>query len=148
MSITPTLVPLRWSDMDAYGHVNNVQYLRLLEESRITAFAQWFGGRGEHSMLAGGVIVARQEIDYLLPLVHRTAPVLVELRVSHVGGSSFEVGYELRDPEDVGDRLYARAESTLAAFDLETERPRRLPAEAREILLGLLTDPVPMRRRR
>ncbi|MDQ1536954.1 MAG: acyl-CoA thioester hydrolase, partial [Actinomycetota bacterium] len=24
-------VPLRWSDMDAYGHVNNVQFLRLLE---------------------------------------------------------------------------------------------------------------------
>ena len=43
MSITSTLVPLRWSDMDAYGHVNNVQYLRLLEEARITAFAQWFG---------------------------------------------------------------------------------------------------------
>ena len=28
-------VPLRWSDMDAYGHVNNVQYLRLLEDARV-----------------------------------------------------------------------------------------------------------------
>ena len=26
-------VPLRWSDMDAYGHVNNVQFLRLLEDA-------------------------------------------------------------------------------------------------------------------
>ncbi|MGL5850524.1 MAG: acyl-CoA thioesterase, partial [Phycicoccus sp.] len=28
-------VPLRWSDMDAYGHVNNVQFLRLLEDARV-----------------------------------------------------------------------------------------------------------------
>ncbi len=147
MSITSTLVPLRWSDMDAYGHVNNVQYLRLLEESRITVFEQWFGGRGSHSMLEGGVIVARQEIDYLRPLVYRQAGVRVDLRVSKVGGSSFDIGYEMRDPEGVGDQLYARAETTLAAFDLETERPRRLPTETRGALSRLLTDPVPMRRR-
>ena len=53
----------------------------------------------------------------------------------------------MRDPEGVGDQLYARAETTLAAFDLDTERPRRLPPEARDALLQLLTDPVPMRRR-
>jgi acyl-CoA thioester hydrolase len=33
------LVPLRWSDMDAYGHVNNVQFLRLLEDARVVLFA-------------------------------------------------------------------------------------------------------------
>lgn len=27
--------PLRWSDMDAFGHVNNVVFLRYLEEARI-----------------------------------------------------------------------------------------------------------------
>lgn len=31
-------VALRWSDMDAYAHVNNVEMLRLLEEARIEAF--------------------------------------------------------------------------------------------------------------
>ena len=28
------LIPLRWSDTDAYGHINNVMFLRLLEEAR------------------------------------------------------------------------------------------------------------------
>ncbi|HIZ99270.1 MAG TPA: thioesterase family protein, partial [Candidatus Janibacter merdipullorum] len=37
-----TDVVLRWGDMDAYGHVNNVQYHRLLEEARVRAFASWF----------------------------------------------------------------------------------------------------------
>ena len=31
-------VALRWADLDAYGHVNNVEVLRLLEEARIAAF--------------------------------------------------------------------------------------------------------------
>lgn len=33
-------VQLRWSDMDAYAHVNNVEMLRLLEEARIEVFWQ------------------------------------------------------------------------------------------------------------
>lgn len=148
MSITSVPVPLRWSDMDAYRHVNNVQYLRLLEEARIMAFKEWFGGVGSRSLVGGGVIVARQEIDYLRPLVYRGVPVQVDLRVSRVGGSSLDIGYEVRDTEGAGDAVYARAESTIAAFDLSTERPRRLPEAARSVLLEMLTDPVPMRRRR
>ena len=31
-------IPLRWSDFDAYAHVNNAEMLRLLEEARIQAF--------------------------------------------------------------------------------------------------------------
>ena len=31
-------VPPRWGDMDAYGHVNNVAILSLLEEARIAVF--------------------------------------------------------------------------------------------------------------
>ena len=31
-------IRLRWSDLDAYGHVNNAEMLRLLEEARIQAF--------------------------------------------------------------------------------------------------------------
>ncbi|MET1034992.1 MAG: thioesterase family protein, partial [Arthrobacter sp.] len=29
---------MRWGDMDAYGHINNVQIVRILEEARIAAF--------------------------------------------------------------------------------------------------------------
>ena len=66
-------VQLRWSDMDAYAHVNNVEMLRLLEEARIEAFwshpaapdgTLFFGGsggklfqvspKGEVSVLASG----------------------------------------------------------------------------------------------
>ncbi|MBD4601618.1 acyl-CoA thioesterase, partial [Xanthomonas citri pv. citri] len=31
-------IPLRWADMDAYGHVNNIAVVQLLEEARVAAF--------------------------------------------------------------------------------------------------------------
>ena len=37
-------IKLRWSDLDAYGHVNNAAMLTLLEESRISVF--WHGDLG------------------------------------------------------------------------------------------------------
>ena len=61
--VTEVLVPLRWSDMDAYGHVNNVQFVRLLEDARVAMLVDWFPEGLEQ--LDRGIVVARHEIDYL-----------------------------------------------------------------------------------
>lgn len=137
-------VVLRWGDMDAFGHVNNVQYHRLLEEARIRAFSEWFHSRGGDTMLRSGVLLARQEIEYLEQLVYRPEPIGIEMWVTQLGGASWDMGYEIRD----GDALYARAESTLVAFDLAAQGPRRLSPDERAALGALLGDPVAMRRRR
>ncbi|HCA88501.1 MAG TPA: thioesterase, partial [Streptomyces sp.] len=68
--------PLRWSDMDAFGHVNNVVFLRYLEEARIDFMFRLAPGEGSTSF-TGGSVVARHEIDYVRPLVHRHEPVTV-----------------------------------------------------------------------
>ncbi len=136
-------VPLRWSDMDAYGHVNNVQFLRLLEDARVIAFEQWFGP--DRSLLDAGVVVARHEIEYLAPLDFRHAPISVDIWATKVSGASFDLGYEVRDPAEVGMTLYARAETTLVAYDFATGSPRRLGPEKRAVLDGVAGDPVPFR---
>lgn len=138
-------VPLRWSDMDAYGHVNNVQYLRLMEDARITAFQAWFGPR--NTLLSSGCLVARSEIEYLAPLPFQHEGVLIDVWVSGIGGASFDLAYEIRDPESVGDRLFARAETTLVWYDFEAQGPRRGTAAEREVLERMAGEPVHMRRR-
>jgi len=92
---------LRWSDMDAYGHINNVQFLRLLEDARVFTFGAQ-GAPGGGSLLATGLIVGRQEIEYLEPLVFRAQSVAIDLWVTAIGGADFDLGYEVRDP-DPGD---------------------------------------------
>ena len=136
-------VPLRWSDMDAYGHVNNVQFLRLLEDARVIAFEQWFGQ--DRSLLREGVVVARHEIEYLAPLDFRHAPISVDIWATKISGASFDLGYEMRDPAEVGTTSYARAETTLVAYEFATASPRRLRPDEREVLEGLAGEPVPFR---
>ena len=136
-------VPLRWSDMDAYGHVNNVQFLRLLEDARVIGFEEWFGQ--DRSMLGEGVLVARHEIEYLAPLEFRHAPIAVDMWATKVSGASFDLAYEVRDPAGYGDALYARAETTLVAYNFASASPRRLRPEERETLRSVSGDPVPFR---
>ncbi|MFI6766745.1 acyl-CoA thioesterase [Streptomyces sp. NPDC050355] len=127
--------PLRWSDMDAFGHVNNVVFVRYLEEARIDFMRRLAPGGGSPSF-KGGSVVARHEIDYLRPLVHRHAPVTVELWVTRISAASLTVGYEVKDE----DALYARASTVVVPFDFAEGRPRRLSAEEKGILKEYLDD--------
>ncbi|MDT0612805.1 acyl-CoA thioesterase [Streptomyces lancefieldiae] len=116
--------PLRWADMDAYGHVNNVVFLRYLEEARID-----FLFRPDKEFKQGSV-VARHEIDYKRQLVHRHAPVDIELWVTEIRAASFTLAYEVKD----GDQIYVRASTVIVPFDFESQAPRRITAEEREFL--------------
>ncbi len=140
------MTPLRWSDMDAYGHVNNVQFLRLLEDARVLAFHAHDSDDGG-SMVATGLLVARHEIDYLVPLHYRPQPVAIDLWVSELGGATFEMGYEVLDDGTGSTTVYARAESTMVAVDLATGRPRRFSPAEMDNLKGLWDEPAPLRRR-
>jgi len=112
--------------MDAYGHVNNVQYLRLLEEARV-AMLFLEPKTADVMTLDGQLVVVRHEIDYLAPLVYRPEPIDIETWTTRVGGASFTVAYEVKDV----DNLYARARTVLAAIDKDTGRARRLSTEER-----------------
>ncbi|MFJ6502055.1 acyl-CoA thioesterase [Streptomyces sp. NPDC091879] len=122
--------PLRWADMDAYGHVNNVVFLRYLEEARID-----FLFRPEKDFKQGSV-VARHEIDYKRQLVHRHAPVDIELWVTQIRAASFTIAYEVKDP----DQVYVTASTVIVPFDFEQQRPRRITAGERDFLESYRDD--------
>jgi acyl-CoA thioester hydrolase len=110
--------------MDAYGHVNNVVFLRYLEEARID-----FLFRPEKDFKQGSV-VARHEIDYKRQLVHRHRPVDIELWVTEIRAASFTLAYEVKD----GDQVYVRASTVIVPFDFQAQRPRRITDEERAFL--------------
>ncbi|GGV32429.1 thioesterase [Streptomyces longisporoflavus] len=127
--------PLRWSDMDAFGHVNNVVFLRYLEEARIDFMFRLAPGDGSPSF-SGGSVVARHEIDYVRPLVHRHSPVTIESWVTKIGAASLSISYEVKDP----DQVYVRASTIVVPFNLEAQRPRRITAEEKAMLLTFMDD--------
>ncbi|MER5935014.1 thioesterase family protein [Streptomyces sp. NPDC002054] len=127
--------PMRWSDMDAFGHVNNVVFLRYLEEARIDFMFRLAPGNGSQSF-QGGSVVARHEIDYKYPLVHRHDPVTIESWVTKIGAASLTIAYEVKDE----DTVYVRASTVVVPFDLETQRPRRITEEERFFLEKYVDD--------
>lgn len=129
---------LRWSDLDAYGHVNNARFLTLYEEARVAMM--FAGGRAWGvGSFADGVVIRRHEVDYLRPVDYalgrasaEAAPtVRIELWVDQIRAASFSVAYELYD----GDTLAGTARSLLVPFDLTVQRPRRISPEERAFLL-------------
>ena len=129
-------VPLRWSDMDSYGHVNHARTVTLLEEARTELFFNEMPRRGL-GRVDGGIVVAKLSVDYLTPLVYEGAPVRVETWVAEAKAASFVLRYAVRGRAD--PRVMATAETTMVPYDLVRGRPRRLTAAEREFLT-LWTD--------
>ncbi|MEU7590172.1 thioesterase family protein [Micromonospora sp. NPDC049230] len=128
---------LRWSDLDAYGHINNARFLTLYEEARVALM--FAGGRAWGvGSFADGVVIRRHEVDYLRPVDYalgrataEAAPtVRIELWVEEIRHAWFTVAYELYD----GEVLASRARSVLVPFDLTRQVPRRLTDQERDFL--------------
>jgi acyl-CoA thioester hydrolase len=121
---------VRWDDMDAFGHVNNVTFFAYMQEARTGML--FAGEAAEHIPdLIKGVVVAHHEIDYRRPLEWRPEPIEIDVWSSEVKVSSFTLRYEIRDqlaaPAPI---VLAEASTVLVPFDLSAGRPRRLlPAE-------------------
>ena len=144
-------VQVRWSDLDAYGHVNNASLLTLLEEARVSAF--WAGGpegSPATAVIDAGpgatsiTVIARQESEYLAQIPHHRLPIRVDIWVGHMGGASMQVCYEVRSPDRA--EVYARAATTVVMLDAVTGTPRRLTDAEREAWEPYLEAPVAFRR--
>jgi acyl-CoA thioester hydrolase len=151
-------IPLRWSDFDAYAHVNNAEMLRLLEEARIQAM--WRPDNGVDAAVPTAVmdvrpgaemlaLIARQEIEYLAPIPYMRAPLDIEMWAGNIGGASLEVCYEIFSPLGVTPRvLYTKAATTVVMVSAESGRPIRIPAELRDAWTPYVGQPVEFAKRR
>jgi acyl-CoA thioester hydrolase len=127
-------VAVRWSDLDAYGHVNNARFLTLYEEARVAMF---FTGARAHGLTSfeEGIVIARHEVDYLRP-VDYSEPVRVELWISDLRAARFTVDYALFD----GAVLASRAKSVCVPYNLAQAHPRRLTDPERAFLKPYLAE--------
>lgn len=128
------LLKPRWSDLDAYGHVNNVTWLEYLQEARVDMLFVHSPERGAER-LADVILVVRAEIDYRRPMLFRQEPYAIQLWVSRLGAASFTVSYDITDdPTGEDGQVFGRAKTMLAPVDMATGAPRRLTADEREAL--------------
>lgn len=121
---------VRFSDVDVFGHVNNVTYFEYYQEARLAFLASLRRSDADLSL-----VVARMEVDYRRPILFRPEPYRVDSWVTHVGRSSFALSSQIRsDSAADDDALLSRAEAVMVAFDFEQQRARPLAEDEREAL--------------
>ena len=124
--------------MDAFGHINNTEFLRYLEEARVDLLFEEAKRTGSDASLEKGIVVARHEIDYVAPLDFRPSPVAVDVWVDRLGHGSFTLAYEVKEPDE--SVVYARATSVMVPFNLHESRPRRLTEAERDVLQPFVAE--------
>jgi acyl-CoA thioester hydrolase len=121
-------IEVRFSDLDAMGHVNNAVVVSYLEQGRFQWWRSFLGGR---KFQEEGFLMARVEVDYRQPILLGD-DVRVELHCTRVGNTSFELGY--RVTKGLGGDLFAEAKTVQVMLDFNTNRPRPLAASTRDWL--------------
>jgi len=120
-------VHVRFSDVDVYGHVNNVKYFEYLQESRI----RWFATLSRDlDVPRWHFVVAQTDVDYRFPILFRPEPYDCWTQLGRLGRRSMTVESEICD----GDRVLAHARVSTVFFDLDAQRSVEPPTALRDRL--------------
>ncbi|CAJ1581517.1 thioesterase family protein [[Mycobacterium] wendilense] len=127
--ITP--VPVRWSDIDMYQHINHATMVTILEEARVPFLSDAFGP----TITTTGLLIAEVKVSYKGQLRLVDSPLQVTIWVNRLRAVDFTLGYEVRSVNaDPDSRPAVIAETQLAAFDIDEQKLVRLSADHREYL--------------
>jgi acyl-CoA thioester hydrolase len=117
-------VEIRWSDIDAYMHVNNAVYATYLEECRDEWVERALGAAGD----SWDLVLARVAIDFRRELRLEDEEVVVSCALKRIGNSSLTLHEEIRTRDG---ELAAEAEAVLVARDRKGGRSRPLSGAER-----------------
>ena len=123
--VQTSVIPIRWGDMDAYGHVNNTVYFRYTEQCRV----EYLEKLGFRVMPHGSApVIINASCTFLVPLNY---PGIVEVRMfcGHPGRSSVQTHYEIRLQGD--ETLFATGEAKIVWMDVETGKSVPIPDSLR-----------------
>jgi acyl-CoA thioester hydrolase len=124
------LIPIRWRDMDALGHVNNMLYFGYMEDAR----NKWLGDMRPIFQAEGvDTVIANTSCNYRKPFVF-PGTIEVKIFVTRIGHSSVTTEYEMRLEGE--DTLYADGTSVVVWTNMATGKAARVPEVIRDHLAG------------
>jgi len=126
-----TPITLRFSDIDAVGHVNNAIYLTYFEEARLRYFHEAIKWDWSKS----GIIVGRSEVTYHKPIMLRDE-VRCYVRTSRIGNSSFDMMHVLVRVTPQGEEICTTGKSVLISYDYKANKSVPIPQGERARMIA------------
>ena len=120
-------IPVRYSDIDAQGHLNHARYFSFMEEARfqyMIAVGLWHPSQSFEDV---GQIVAEATCAYKAPVLANQT-VAIGVRTTSLGHKSMVLTYEMR----VGEMVVATGRTVQVAYDYAAHRSMPVPAAWRE----------------
>jgi acyl-CoA thioester hydrolase len=130
-----TLQRVRFGDLDAMQHMNNVEFLRFFETARIDWFGHVLPRHSPGSRRSFGFIFAECHIAYRAPAFFNDE-IRTWVRPTEMKRSSIRLEFEMRVEAD--DRLVADGWGTVVGYDYEAGAARPLPDAVRDRVAPLL----------
>ncbi len=122
-----TDIEVRFSDLDAYGHVNNAVFFTFLETARTKLLLNSFPEFQSTGLL---FLVARAECDYKSP-IELSDRVVVLMRLARIGNSSFDIDYTLHNGDGT---IFAKAKTVMVCYDRQLGKTVRVPERFKRAL--------------
>ena len=120
---TVTEIPVAWGEMDAFGHVNSIVYLRYFESARITYF-EALGTLETMAATGIGPILAETRCRYKLPLTYPDT-VLVGARITELATDRFLMHYRVVSRRH--GKVAAEGDGRIVHYDYNTKTKAALP---------------------
>ena len=125
-----TASPTRWGDCDAFGHVNNVQFVRYYESGRLDYFQRVLNlepvAGATNSLIIADIYVTFQR------QIHHPGALEVGTRISRLGGSSFDFEAAIFAADE--DIASSTAQATCVWFNFRDNHSAPIPPTARAII--------------
>jgi len=126
-----TPITIRFADTDQLGHVNNAVYLTLFEQARVSYFNDLLTGTIHWD--EKGIVIARAEINYLLPIKFEDS-ISVETCCTAMGTKSIELTYRIFKTSEQAPIEVASGMTVMVCFDYRSQQSIEIPQEWKEQL--------------
>lgn len=126
-----TPIAIRFSDIDAVGHVNNAIYLTYFEVARFRYWREIMNW----NLHENGIIVGRSEVNYLKP-VKLEDEIYCYVRTTRIGNSSFDVMHLLTRVIPGGEEICTTGKTVCISYDYKLNKSIPIPQTERQMMIA------------
>lgn len=124
------LLRIDWSELDLYGHVNNVAFMKYIQASRVN-FWDTIGITQMHQETNIGPMLASTSCQFKKPLFY-PGNIKIIAKVNFIKNTSFSFCHTIYDNQQ---DIAAEAEDVMVMFDFNKDEKVVTPDDIRKLLV-------------